>query len=319
MVKQLLKAMTVSSGVRQRPARILASIPPATCIVTVRRVLAMAQVLASSGRACAHCLPRSLVAAVADTSDTRLAVEALHRMAAQPGVLLQPLADLYRRTAEEMTVERRARRRRRDDSSALLRVPGHHRGRLRLFGDHSLREGDAGLSLTARAHVTPTRVALVPPEPEVTNRVLRRWADQPHRFLRVTFTLAESLKSSSPGGFGDVDAVVYERMRSVMRDGVCVAGRRYDFLAFSTSQLRECSCWMFAGDAELSAADVRRWMGDFHSITNTAKYAARMGQCFSRQVAAAQPRPLARRPPTYCPAASHCALPHIYKKSAPIS
>lgn len=56
---------------------------------------------------------------------------------------------------------------------------------------------------------------------------------------------------------------------------------RFEFLAFSSSQLREQSVWMFASDAKLTAADVRKWMGDFLNIRNVAKCAARMGQCFS--------------------------------------
>jgi len=52
-------------------------------------------------------------------------------------------------------------------------------------------------------------------------------------------------------------------------------------LAFSSSQLRDHSCWFFASTKDLAASEIRGWMGDFSSIHNIAKYAARMGQCFS--------------------------------------
>ncbi|PIN01864.1 RNA-directed RNA polymerase [Handroanthus impetiginosus] len=56
--------------------------------------------------------------------------------------------------------------------------------------------------------------------------------------------------------------------------------RKFDFLAFSSSQLRDNSLWMFAPTHNLNADDIRRWMGDFRSIRNVAKYAARLGQSF---------------------------------------
>ena len=60
----------------------------------------------------------------------------------------------------------------------------------------------------------------------------------------------------------------------------------YEFLAMSNSQLRDHACWLFAplSAPALDASEIRRWMGDFSGITNVAKYAARMGQCFSSTV-----------------------------------
>ena len=55
----------------------------------------------------------------------------------------------------------------------------------------------------------------------------------------------------------------------------------------SSSQLREGSCWFFATGREeetqalITPESIRCWMGDFSGIKNVAKYAARMGQCFS--------------------------------------
>jgi hypothetical protein len=188
-------------------------------------------------------------------------------------------AYLAARRSEELTWDD-------EDGDTGAEKTGRHRGgnrrRLRVLEDELAEGGGDGvLTLVARAHVTPTRVALVPPEPEMANRVLRNWSRQSDRFLRITFTMSETLKFSSPG-FGDLAPAVFERIKTLMKDGIIAGGRRYDFLAFSTSQLRECSAWMFSSDTELTAADVRRWMGDFQKINNAAKYAARMGQCFSR-------------------------------------
>lgn len=76
-------------------------------------------------------------------------------------------------------------------------------------------------------------------------------------------------------------------MEDILERGVTVGQRRFEFLAFSTSQLKEHSVWAFApleaaeGQPRLSTDDVRNWMGDFQGIKCVAKYAARMGQCFS--------------------------------------
>lgn len=70
-------------------------------------------------------------------------------------------------------------------------------------------------------------------------------------------------------------------------------GRKYDFLAFGNSQLREHSVWFFASteanndgsdSPPVNAQSIRDGMGDFSSIRVVAKRAARMGQCFSDTV-----------------------------------
>lgn len=49
-----------------------------------------------------------------------------------------------------------------------------------------------------------------------------------------------------------------------------------------SSQLREHSAWFFADVPNvISRASLKSWMGDFSNIKCVAKYAARMGQCFS--------------------------------------
>ena len=71
---------------------------------------------------------------------------------------------------------------------------------------------------------------------------------------------------------------LYQRIKSLLNDGVNICGRHYDFLAFSSSQLREHSCWMFAKreGTEVSSETIRAWMGDFQHIHPVAKMAARV-------------------------------------------
>eukprot|EP00026_Physarum_polycephalum_P001463 Phypoly_transcript_01465.p1 GENE.Phypoly_transcript_01465~~Phypoly_transcript_01465.p1 ORF type:complete len:986 (+),score=181.68 Phypoly_transcript_01465:229-3186(+) len=91
---------------------------------------------------------------------------------------------------------------------------------------------------------------------------------------------------------GRHSAVITGAYRHVLKENVLFAGRKYEWLACSASQLREKKCYFFAANvksidkpdasANISCADVRNWMGDFSSITNVAKYGARLGQAFSR-------------------------------------
>jgi RNA-dependent RNA polymerase len=52
-------------------------------------------------------------------------------------------------------------------------------------------------------------------------------------------------------------------------------------LAFGNSQFRENGAYFFCPTEEITCADIRHWMGDFTSIKIVAKYAARLGLCFS--------------------------------------
>lgn len=55
--------------------------------------------------------------------------------------------------------------------------------------------------------------------------------------------------------------------------------RHYQFLAFSSSQLREHSCWMFASMEDYITVDtIRAGMGNFDNVHPVAKYAARVSE-----------------------------------------
>jgi RNA-dependent RNA polymerase len=72
--------------------------------------------------------------------------------------------------------------------------------------------------------------------------------------------------------------VLYKHIKSLMTDGLNICGQKYKFLAFSTSQLREHSCWMFHQRhvSTISCEAIREWMGDFQNIHPVAKMAARV-------------------------------------------
>ncbi|WCJ33637.1 RNA-dependent RNA polymerase 1 [Euphorbia peplus] len=146
---------------------------------------------------------------------------------------------------------------------------------------------DSGLVYVHRIQVTPCKVYFSGPEINVSNRVLRHYSEYVDDFLRVSFVDEEldKIHSSdlSPRASSGQDrrTSIYKRIFSTLQNGIVIGNKRFEFLAFSSSQLRENSCWMFASRNGLTVASIRKWMGDFHKIRNIAKYAARLGQSFS--------------------------------------
>lgn len=155
-----------------------------------------------------------------------------------------------------------------------------------------------------RLVITPTKAYCLPPESELANRVLRRYRDTSDRFLRVTFMdegmqplnsnvlnfyVAPIVKVISNNSQSQKTSI-FRRVRNIMNEGFYLCGRKYSFLAFSSNQLRDRSAWFFAGDKHTSVHDITSWMGKFQN-KNVAKYAARMGQCFSSTYATVEVPP----------------------------
>ncbi|XP_057434485.1 RNA-dependent RNA polymerase 6 [Lotus japonicus] len=145
-----------------------------------------------------------------------------------------------------------------------------------------------------RLVITPTRAYCVPPEHELSNRVLRRYREVSNRFLRVTFMdegmqtinvnalnyyVAPIVKEITSNSFPQKTRI-YKRVKTILEEGFHFCDRKYAFLAFSSNQLRDRSAWFFAEDDKIKCDGIRDWMGRF-SNRNVAKCAARMGQCFS--------------------------------------
>ncbi|GBC02547.1 hypothetical protein RclHR1_04680008 [Rhizophagus clarus] len=127
--------------------------------------------------------------------------------------------------------------------------------------------------------ISPTTMYFLPPIIETSNRVIRRFRDKIDNFLRIKFVDEAGNKVSSSNGTNNY--ALYNRIYHTLNYGIKIGDRHYEFLAFSSSQLRDHSCWFFAKSKDLSAKDIRNWMGNFTSIKSVAKFAARMGQCFS--------------------------------------
>ncbi|KAL6185715.1 hypothetical protein ACLB2K_041842 [Fragaria x ananassa] len=139
-----------------------------------------------------------------------------------------------------------------------------------------------------RVLITPTKVYFCGPEVNLSNRVLRNYPEDTDNFLRVSFVDEDLGKMSSVDLCPRIHCEeeerrtrVYERILSVLRDGIVIGEKKFELLAFLGSQLRENSAWMFASRRGLTAQGIRDWMGDFSHIKNVSKYGARLGQSFS--------------------------------------
>lgn len=81
--------------------------------------------------------------------------------------------------------------------------------------------------------------------------------------------------------------MLHERVGGILKNGLEVAGRRFEFLAYSSSALREHAVWFICPFDHpkrgwVDAASIRRSLGDFSSVnTSPSKLAARIAQAFT--------------------------------------
>ncbi|KAK4754509.1 hypothetical protein SAY87_002613 [Trapa incisa] len=161
----------------------------------------------------------------------------------------------------------------------------------RLISQDSARmpsvSSDQGLVYVHRVQITPCKVYFFGPEINVSNRVLRIYSDYTDNFLRISFVdenfdKIHSADLSPRGSLASTSRTeVFGRTLSILQNGITIGDKKFEFLAFSSSQLRENSAWMFAPAGGHTAATIRESLGEFHHIRNVAKYAARLGQSLS--------------------------------------
>ncbi|EMD89922.1 hypothetical protein COCHEDRAFT_1138647 [Bipolaris maydis C5] len=128
--------------------------------------------------------------------------------------------------------------------------------------------------------ITPTMMHVATPVMETSNRIIRKYEADADRFIRVRFTdeKNEGQLRNQPNGRAEA---VFDRVFRAMKNGIVVAGRYYEFLAFGNSQFRENGAYFYAPTSSKSANDIRISLGEFDHIKTVSKFAARLGQCFS--------------------------------------
>ncbi|KAI9452162.1 RdRP-domain-containing protein [Russula earlei] len=152
----------------------------------------------------------------------------------------------------------------------------------------SIKQKQLTTGLVACHHVviTPSRMLLEGPYPTQSNRVIRRYPNHAEHFIRVEFRDEDHL------GYrwdGDVDGTWFlqQRVGGNLRHGFELAGRAFEFLAYSSSQLRDHSVWFVSPfrdpvEGYVTAEKIRASLGDFSKLLRTpSKYAARIAQAFT--------------------------------------
>ncbi|KAK3906606.1 RNA dependent RNA polymerase-domain-containing protein [Staphylotrichum tortipilum] len=137
-------------------------------------------------------------------------------------------------------------------------------------------------ALVRKVTVTPTRIYFNTPTVETTNRIVRHYKLIKDFFIRVQF-IDELLDGRIRACEVDRDDELYTRVYRVMLRGIRMGRWHWKFLAFGNSQIRESGAFFFCEpeDQVVTCDSIRQWMGDFSHISSVAKFAARLGQCFS--------------------------------------
>ncbi|CAN8004177.1 unnamed protein product, partial [Ixodes hexagonus] len=136
--------------------------------------------------------------------------------------------------------------------------------------------------LVRRAVLTPTHLLLLPPQPVCTSRIMSCF--QPEYAVRVIIRDEDGNMLSFSLGVNRED-FLSQNTRPRLLAGFTIGGRKYEFLASSTSQLRSHGVWFYSRDANgFTAENIRGAIGDLSSIHVPSKYMARLGQAFSQSM-----------------------------------
>lgn len=133
---------------------------------------------------------------------------------------------------------------------------------------------------------TPTRMILEGPYPTQSNRVIRQFKGYEDNFIRVDFRDEDRLRYRWDREV-DGTSFVHLRVGGILKNGFELAGRQFEFLAYSSSALREHAVWFVhpfnhpqAG--LVNGASIRASLGDFTELLKMpSKYAARLAQAFT--------------------------------------
>ncbi|KLO16990.1 RdRP-domain-containing protein [Schizopora paradoxa] len=141
--------------------------------------------------------------------------------------------------------------------------------------------------------ITPTQMLLYGPYPERTNRVTRRFVLAADRFLRVNFVDEAGLQLRFDKEV-DSETFIKERVGRILKYGITVGGRRFEFLAYSQSALKDHAVWFVTpfwddeSQSTVDAAAIRGELGQFVDnpydaklVLCPARFAARMSQAFT--------------------------------------
>ena len=138
--------------------------------------------------------------------------------------------------------------------------------------------------------ITPSRILLEGPYTTQSNHVIRHYQDHDpslaERFVCVEFRDEDRLAYRWDG---EVDGTWFlkQRVGGILRHGFELGGRAFEFLAYSTSALRQHSVWFVSPfrdpvEGYVTSENIRSSLGDFSGLLRTpSKLAARTAQAFT--------------------------------------
>ena len=136
---------------------------------------------------------------------------------------------------------------------------------------------------------TPTRMILEGPYASQSNRVLRQYQGYEDHFIRVDFRDEDRLQYHWDREVDSVPLLV-DRVGKTLKEGFSLAGRSFEFLAYSSSALRDHAVWFMnpfdhcSRNVHVNAAAIRDSLGNFEDtvlLRCPSKYAARLAQAFT--------------------------------------
>ncbi|KAG6872879.1 hypothetical protein C0995_005737 [Termitomyces sp. Mi166 len=157
----------------------------------------------------------------------------------------------------------------------------------------TLQFTDPNLFEAYHVEVTPTTIRLTGPHSEKSNRIIRRYHPNYHEsFLRVSFVDEGRLHYRFDR---DIDGqnFIKTRVGPILSQGLRIAGRNFDFLAYSQSALKEHAVWFVKPfrDSDHGDVDARKIIESIGSFDNLsfdktlmfcpARYGARISQAFT--------------------------------------
>ncbi|KAI0373002.1 RdRP-domain-containing protein [Pilatotrama ljubarskyi] len=152
--------------------------------------------------------------------------------------------------------------------------------------EEAARDRDMGKFECHHVTFTPTRVILEGPYVGVSNRVIRQFVGFEDHFIRVDFRDEDRLQYRWAREV-DGTTLLTERVGGVLKNGFDLGGRHYEFLAYSSSALREHAVWFMnpfehPTQGYMTAQRIRDSLGDFSNVIRyPSKYAARLAQAFT--------------------------------------
>lgn len=140
--------------------------------------------------------------------------------------------------------------------------------------------------------ISPTSRKLSGPLPERSNRVTRTYAENHDSFIRVSFVEENDLRYQQDREI-DGPGFIGRWVSPILRDGINIAGRQFNFLAYSQSALKSHTVWFVKNFTDssgelITAAKIIAGLGNFDGLAYDpdlmycpARYAARISQAFT--------------------------------------